>query len=159
MGQSSMTKWQLRVTKDTAQRRLSTEWKYAASRQSREKPPHSVSPPAWSYWTKGSLQQRPQPYLLSFEKDHSLHFGINILTQLLFKFFPSITNVWHFNWAPQDHGHKALWKRNKVKVSKTNIRDMNTCPHVSKIFMRKFFLKTYPSHPAILVRVKLRSSE
>ena len=127
--------------------------------RNREKLPCSVSLPAWSHWTKGRLQQRPQPYLLSFEKDHSLHFGINILTQLLFKFFPSITYVWHFNWAPQDHGHKALWKGNKVKVSKTNVHDINTHPHVSKIFMRKFFLKTYPSHPTILVQVKLRSSE
>ena len=75
--------------------------------RNREKLPCSVSLPAWSHWTKGRLQQRPQPYLLSFEKDHSLHFGINILTQLPFKFFPSIANVWHFSWAPQGHGHRA----------------------------------------------------
>lgn len=77
----------------------------------------------------------PQPYLLSFEKDHSLHFGINILTQLLFKFLPSITNVWHFNWAPQDHGHKTLHKKgDTMKVSNTNIIDK----HLSSCFWNNY---------------------
>ena len=56
------------------------------------------------YWWSRDIKANT---LLSFEKDCSLYFGINILTQLLFKFFASITNVWHFSWAPQDHGHKA----------------------------------------------------
>ena len=58
------------------------------------------------YWCSRDVKANTR---LSFEKDHSLHFGINILTQLLFRFFPSITNVWHFSWAPQDHGHKACF--------------------------------------------------
>ena len=59
---------------------------------------------SYTYWFSRNIKANT---LLSFEKDHSLHFGINTLTQLLFKFFPSITNVWHFHWALQDHGHKA----------------------------------------------------
>ena len=60
--------------------------------------------PYFCYWCSRDIKANT---LLSFEKDLSLHFRINIFTQLLFKFFPSITNVWHFRWAPQDHGHKA----------------------------------------------------
>ena len=66
------------------------------------------------YWCSRDIKANT---LLSFEKDHPLHFGISILTQLLFKFFPSITNAWHFSWAPQDHGHKArFWGDQGVLV-------------------------------------------
>ena len=50
------------------------------------------------YWSSRDVKANT---LFSFENDHSLHFGINILTQKLFKFFPSRTNVWHFNRALQ----------------------------------------------------------
>ena len=59
---------------------------------------------SYTYWSSRNIKANT---LLSFEKDHSLHFEINILTQLLFKFFLSIINVWHFHWALQDRSHKA----------------------------------------------------
>lgn len=107
----SVTMWQLRGMDDNVQRRL-----YSAKMQHPHRPgrhpcavfscPHKATEPMQAHNRGPSL-----PYLLPFEKDHSLHFGINILSQLLFKFLPSITNVMHFNWAPQDHGHKALAKK------------------------------------------------
>ena len=52
----------------------------------------------WGYQSKhpAFLWERPFPFTLESVSSPSCS-----------KFFPSITNVWHFSWALQDHGHKA----------------------------------------------------
>lgn len=108
---------ELRVMDGTAQRKLERV-NICSLPKNREKPPHRALLSHTATEPKQGHNRAPsRPYLLSLEKDHSLHFGVNILTQLLFKFFPSITNVWHFNWALQDHGHKALWKKGEQSQS------------------------------------------